>query len=74
MLNQVPYSYGQIGPMITFGRNFYPTPMKMCESGGHTDYAEVHTDKYDVYNEYSEYSDYDNYSNSNIDPCNGGWS
>ena len=70
MLSQV--SYGQVGPMINFGRDFIP--MKMCESGGHTDYAEVHTDKYDVYNEYSEYSDYDNYSNWSGDPCNGGWS
>lgn len=71
MLNQV--SCGQIGPMISFGRDFYPNPLKMCD-GGHTDYAEVHTDKYDVYNEYSEYSDYDNYSNWSGDPCNGGWS
>ncbi len=66
-------SYGHVGPMISFGRDYFP--MKMCESGGHTDYNEYtpHTDKYDVYQEYSEYSDYSNYSNGG-DPCNGSWS
>lgn len=66
-------NFGRVSEMYPMGRI---RPIFMCESynEGHKDYAEVHTDHYNVYNEYNAYEDYSNYHNCGDDPCGGGWS
>lgn len=63
-------SNGYVSDMVSLYRK---KPFLMCESGGHTDYPQFHTDKYDVYNEHSEYEDYTAYG-AYQDACGGSWS